>query len=75
MSIFLYNTLSRRKEEFTPESGNCVTMYVCGPTVYSAPHIGNARPAVVFDVLARLLRSRYELIYARRVSAPGILQQ
>jgi len=43
-------------------------MYVCGPTVYSAPHIGNARPAVVFDVLARLLRSRYALTYARNIT-------
>jgi cysteinyl-tRNA synthetase len=73
MSIFLYNTLSRRKEEFTPQNvaqdGHAkVTMYVCGPTVYSAPHIGNARPAVVFDVLARLLRSRYELTYARNIT-------
>jgi cysteinyl-tRNA synthetase len=68
MPISLYNTLSRRKEEFAPQSGNRVTMYVCGPTVYSAPHIGNARPAVVFDVLARLLRSRYELTYARNIT-------
>ena len=87
MSIFLYNTLSRRKEEFTPRDSasgvpvapsatkaaakdgrSRVTMYVCGPTVYSAPHIGNARPAVVFDVLARLLRSRYELTYARNIT-------
>jgi cysteinyl-tRNA synthetase len=68
MSIFLYNTLNQRKEEFAPGSGNRVTMYVCGPTVYSAPHIGNARPAVVFDVLARLLRSRFELFYARNIT-------
>ncbi|MDP7660424.1 MAG: cysteine--tRNA ligase, partial [Gammaproteobacteria bacterium] len=73
MSIFLYNTLTRRKEEFTPQNGADdgrprVTMYVCGPTVYSAPHIGNARPAVVFDVLARLLRSRYALTYARNIT-------
>jgi len=73
MSIYLYNTLSRRKEEFTPQAvapdgRGRVTMYVCGPTVYSAPHIGNARPAVVFDVLARLLRSRYELTYARNIT-------
>ncbi len=73
MSIFLYNTLSRQKEEFLPQSvmqdGRAsVTMYVCGPTVYSAPHIGNARPAVVFDVLARLLRSRYTLTYARNIT-------
>jgi cysteinyl-tRNA synthetase len=73
MSIFLYNTLSRRKEQFVPQAGDSqsrsrVTMYVCGPTVYSTPHIGNARPAVVFDVLARLLRSRYDLIYARNIT-------
>lgn len=73
MSIFLHNTLSRRKEEFTPRDVSAdgrasVTMYVCGPTVYSAPHIGNARPAVVFDVLARLLRSRYTLVYARNIT-------
>ena len=51
-----------------PAADGRVTMYVCGPTVYSAPHIGNARPAVVFDVLARLLRSRYELTYARNIT-------
>jgi cysteinyl-tRNA synthetase len=68
MSIFLYNTINRRKEAFVPRSDGRVTMYVCGPTVYSAPHIGNARPAVVFDVLARLLRSRYELTYARNIT-------
>jgi len=68
MSISLYNTLSRSKEEFVPRENGQVTMYVCGPTVYSYPHIGNARPAVVFDVLARFLRSRYELIYARNIT-------
>ena len=68
MSIFLYNTINRCKEAFVPPSDGRVTMYVCGPTVYSAPHIGNARPAVVFDVLARLLRSRYELTYARNIT-------
>jgi cysteinyl-tRNA synthetase len=68
MSIFLYNTLNRKKEEFVPLEAGRVSMYVCGPTVYSYPHIGNARPAVVFDVLARLLRSRYELIYARNIT-------
>ena len=68
MSIFLYNTINRCKEAFVPPADGRVTMYVCGPTVYSAPHIGNARPAVVFDVLARLLRSRYELTYARNIT-------
>ena len=71
MSIELYNTLTRRKEPFVPRQDGerpPVTMYVCGPTVYSAPHIGNARPAVVFDVLARLLRRHYELTYARNIT-------
>jgi cysteinyl-tRNA synthetase len=68
MPITLYNTLHRRKEEFAPAAPPQVTMYVCGPTVYSHPHIGNARPAVVFDVLARLLRSRYRLVYARNIT-------
>jgi cysteinyl-tRNA synthetase len=60
--------MNRCKEAFVPRSDGRVTMYVCGPTVYSAPHIGNARPAVVFDVLARLLRSHYELTYARNIT-------
>ena len=68
MTIAFYNTLSRRKEPFEPLDPERVTMYVCGPTVYSFPHIGNARPAVVFDVLARLLRSRYSLTYARNIT-------
>ena len=71
MGINLYNTLTRRKEPFEPRAGGDrpqVTMYVCGPTVYSAPHIGNARPAVVFDVLARLLRRDYDLTYARNIT-------
>ena len=69
MPLHLYNTLSRRKEEFKPADPTRVTMYVCGPTVYSYTHIGNARPAVVFDVLYRLLKSRYPLVaYARNVT-------
>ncbi|MGD8808214.1 MAG: cysteine--tRNA ligase [Gammaproteobacteria bacterium] len=68
MSLTLYNTLSRQSERFEPLEPPRVTMYVCGPTVYNFAHIGNARPAVVFDVLARLLRSRYELTYARNVT-------
>ena len=57
--IRLYNTLTRQKDVFTPDDRNRVTMYVCGPTVYNRAHIGNARPAVVFDVLFRLLRHTY----------------
>jgi cysteinyl-tRNA synthetase len=68
MTIQLYNTLTRQKEVFVPADPGRVTMYVCGPTVYSFPHIGNARPAVVFDVLARLLRRRYRLTYARNIT-------
>ena len=66
MSLILYNTLTRRKETFTPADPARVTMYVCGPTVYNYAHIGNARPPVVFDVLFRLLSARYpKVLYAR----------
>ena len=65
----LHNTLSGRKEDFTPLNPERVTMYVCGPTVYSYAHIGNARPAVVFDVLARVLRRRYPRVdYTRNIT-------
>ncbi|MES2683451.1 MAG: cysteine--tRNA ligase [Pseudomonadota bacterium] len=65
----LFNTLAGKKEVFTPTDPNRVTMYVCGPTVYSYAHIGNARPAVVFDVLARVLKRRYpQVIYARNIT-------
>ncbi|MBO9472405.1 cysteine--tRNA ligase [Shimia sp. R10_1] len=57
--ITLHNTLSRKKEIFTPIKADDVRMYVCGPTVYDRAHIGNARPVVVFDVLYRLLREVY----------------
>ena len=52
----LHNNLTREKQDFVPADPAHVTIYVCGPTVYGAAHIGNARPAVVFDVLVRLLR-------------------
>ncbi len=58
-TIKLHNTKSRKKEDFVPIDANNVRMYVCGPTVYDRAHIGNARPAVVFDVLYRLLREVY----------------
>lgn len=66
--IRLYNTLTRQKDVLAPADPNRVTMYVCGPTVYNRAHIGNARPAVVFDVLYRLLRHKYgadAVVYAR----------
>ncbi len=69
MNITLHNTLSGKKEIFTPADPNNVTMYVCGPTVYNRIHIGNARPAVVFDVFVRLLRAVYpKLTYARNIT-------
>ena len=59
MTLRLYNTLTRTKEDFKPLDEKNVRMYVCGPTVYDFAHIGNARPVIVFDVLYRLLRHRY----------------
>src|SRR6516162_8129069 len=56
MSLRLHNTLTRQKEDFSPIDPLNVRMYVCGPTVYDFANIGNARPAIVFDVLFRLLR-------------------
>ena len=56
MTLRLYNTLTRRKEDFAPVDPLAVRLYVCGPTVYDFAHIGNARPVIVFDVLFRLLR-------------------
>ncbi|WP_339935710.1 cysteine--tRNA ligase [Vreelandella glaciei] len=64
--IRLYNTLTRTKGPLRTERPDRVTLYVCGPTVYNFAHIGNARPAVIFDLLARLLRHDYpEVVYAR----------
>ena len=71
MTIRLYDTMRRAKVDFVPADPARVTMYVCGPTVYGRAHIGNARPAVVFDVLARLLRHTYgpdALVYARNIT-------
>ena len=69
MSIRIYNTLTRCKEDFTPLDPERVTVYACGPTVYNYAHIGNARPAVIFDLLYRILSRRYErVIYARNIT-------
>ena len=69
--IRLYDTMAREKREFVPADPERVTLYVCGPTVYGRAHIGNARPAVVFDTLVRLLRHTYgedHVVYARNVT-------
>jgi len=69
MSLQLFNSLTRRVEPFAPLDPSRVTMYVCGPTVYNYVHIGNARPYVVFGVLANLLRRRYGAVrYARNIT-------
>jgi len=69
--IRLHDTMARQKRAFEPADPSRITMYVCGPTVYGRAHIGNARPAVVFDTLARLIRHEFgpdSLIYARNVT-------
>jgi cysteinyl-tRNA synthetase len=71
MTLKLYNTLTRTKEQFTPLDDKNIRMYVCGPTVYDNAHIGNARPVIVFDVLFRLLRHLYgenHVTYARNIT-------
>jgi cysteinyl-tRNA synthetase len=70
-ALRLYNTLTRTKDDFVPIDPNNVRMYVCGPTVYDFAHIGNARPAIVFDVLFRLLRHIYgpdHVTYVRNIT-------
>jgi len=71
MTLYLHDTLAREKRAFSPAEPDRITLYVCGPTVYNRAHIGNARPAVVFDILARLLGHLYpghRLDYARNVT-------
>jgi cysteinyl-tRNA synthetase len=71
MTLRLHNTLTRQKEDFAPIDPKNVRMYVCGPTVYDYAHIGNARPAIVFDVLFRLLRHLYgaeHVTYVRNIT-------
>ncbi len=71
MTLRIYNTLTRTKEEFKPLDPKNVRIYVCGPTVYDFAHIGNARPAIVFDVMFRLLRHLYgpaHVTYVRNIT-------
>ena len=69
MKITVHNTFSNRREVFIPADASRITMYVCGPTVYGPAHLGNARPAVVFDILFRLLSSVYaRVLYARNIT-------
>ena len=70
-NLNLFNTLSNKKQRFVPINKDKVSMYVCGPTVYDSPHIGNARPLVIFDVLFRLLKNIYgknKVTYVRNIT-------
>jgi cysteinyl-tRNA synthetase len=65
----LFNSMGRKREVVTPHDPDHVRMYVCGPTVYSYAHIGNARPAVIFDMLARRLHALCPRVtYARNIT-------
>jgi cysteinyl-tRNA synthetase len=69
MTLYLFNSLTKKKESFVPIDSNHVKFYVCGPTVYDRAHIGNARPVVVFDILFRLLKHLYPKVsYARNIT-------
>ena len=69
--IYLTNSLGNKKEKFVPMNKNKIGMYVCGPTVYDDPHIGNARPLVVFDILYRVLKCKFgdnNITYVRNIT-------
>ena len=69
--IFLTNSLGNQKAKFNPINTKKIGMYVCGPTVYDNPHIGNARPLVVFDILFKVLKCKYgnkEVTYVRNIT-------
>ena len=69
--IFLTNSLGNKKDKFTPINPKKIGMYVCGPTVYDNPHIGNARPLVVFDILFKVLKCKYgnnSVSYVRNIT-------
>ena len=69
MDIFLTNNLTNKKEKFVPKNKNSIGMYVCGPTVYDDPHIGNARPIVVFDILFKILKNKFSSVtYVRNIT-------
>ena len=74
-NLFIYNTLSRRKEVFKPITPGRVGMYVCGPTVYGDAHLGHARPAITFDLLFRYLQHiGYKVRYVRNITDVGHLE-
>ncbi len=69
IDIFLTNNLTNKKEKFVPKNEDNVRMYVCGPTVYDDPHIGNARPLIVFDILYKIFKNKYSKVtYVRNIT-------
>lgn len=73
--LFIFNTISKKKEEFIPLNPPFVGIYVCGPTVYGDPHLGHARPAITFDVLFRYLQFlKYKVRYVRNITDVGHLE-
>lgn len=75
MNLYIYNTLSRKKELFVPIHENKVGLYVCGPTVYGDGHLGHARPAITFDILFRYLTHLgYKVRYVRNITDVGHLE-
>ena len=72
--IFLTNSFGNKKVKFSPIDPKKIGMYVCGPTVYESPHIGNARPLVVFDILFKVLKCKYgkdSTTYVRNITDLG----
>lgn len=75
MNLYIYNTLTRKKELFKPLIENRVGMYVCGPTVYGEGHLGHARPAITFDIVFRFFESSgYKVRYVRNITDVGHLE-
>lgn len=75
MNLTIFNTITRRKEEFKPFNPPFVGLYVCGPTVYGDPHLGHARPAITFDLLFRFLKHMdYKVRYVRNITDVGHLE-
>ncbi|MHB1049130.1 MAG: cysteine--tRNA ligase [Bacteroidota bacterium] len=74
MSLHIYNSLTRKKEEFTPIASGIVKMYVCGPTVYGLSHLGHAKSYISFDIVFRYLRYlKYKVTYVQNITDVGHL--
>src|SRR5450759_2975424 len=74
-NLFIFNSLSKKKELFKPLHSPFVSLYVCGPTVYGDAHLGHARPAITFDLLFRYLTNiGYKVRYVRNITDVGHLE-